>query len=100
MTKRFLSPDGCPIDIAEAAEAYCLKKLPRTQARYFGNHYPSCGRCAPAVRMAEEFIRAIKFAATTPGVRTSRPGSLATAGTERTSPKKKPTPKKSDKRTL
>ena len=56
---KLFSSDGCPIDIAETAEEYCMKRLPTVEQRRFAEHLPRCSDCASAVKEAGEFIRAI-----------------------------------------
>src|ERR1019366_7292976 len=57
------SPNTCPIDIDEAAEAYIMDRLSPADALHFENHCRTCPQCAAAAEDAERFVRAIKVAA-------------------------------------
>jgi hypothetical protein len=51
----------CPADAAEAAEAYCLKRLSAEAARRFEWHFLSCPDCSVAVEQALDFIEAMRL---------------------------------------
>ena len=57
------SPDSCPIDIDETAEAFVMKHLPAAEAFEFAVHCITCRRCAVAAEEAATFVRAMKGAA-------------------------------------
>ena len=49
---KMLNIGVCPPDVAETAEAYCMRKLPPAEAYSFGEHYPTCQRCSSALEHA------------------------------------------------
>jgi hypothetical protein len=57
------SPDRCPTDIDEIAEAFVMKRLSAAEARQFAVHCITCRRCAVAAEDASAFVRAMKNAA-------------------------------------
>jgi anti-sigma factor RsiW len=54
---------GCPAEIEEKAEAYCLGHLPAEEAERFADHFMVCPACAAIVLEANAYIRAMKAAA-------------------------------------
>jgi hypothetical protein len=57
------SPDKCPIDIDETAEAHIMGRLSPADALHFENHCSTCRPCAAAAKQAEWFVRALRGAA-------------------------------------
>jgi anti-sigma factor RsiW len=57
------SPDVCPIDSDETAEAYITERLSPADALHFENHCATCRPCAAAAKEAEWFVRALRGAA-------------------------------------
>ena len=56
------SPDTCPIDIDETAEAYIRERLSPADALHFEYHCLKCRHCAAAAKEADWFVRAIRGA--------------------------------------
>ncbi len=56
------SPDTCPIDIDETAEAYVMGRLSPTETLHFEDHYLTCRHCTAAAEEAEWFVHAMKAA--------------------------------------
>jgi hypothetical protein len=54
--------NGCPTDVEEIAEAYCLAMLDRSARLDFENHYLTCDLCAGIVAGTDQYIRAMKMA--------------------------------------
>ncbi len=57
-----LSPERCPPDPEQTAEAYLLHQLDRPDARAFEDHYATCARCAEALEATEEYVLTLKRA--------------------------------------
>ena len=57
------SPDVCPIDSDETAEAYIMERLSPADALHFENHCTTCRPCAAAAKEAEWFVRELRVAA-------------------------------------
>jgi anti-sigma factor RsiW len=57
------SPDRCPSDIDETAEAYIMERLSPADALQFEYHCYACRRCAAAAEEADSYVRAIRGAA-------------------------------------
>ena len=57
------SPDRCPIDIDETAEAHIMGRLSPAEALHFENHCTTCRTCAAAAKQAEWFVGALRGAA-------------------------------------
>ena len=57
------SPDVCPIDSDETAEAYIMERLSPADALHFENHCMTCRPCAAAAKEAEWFVRELRVAA-------------------------------------
>jgi hypothetical protein len=59
-----LDPARCPADPEEVAEAYCMGTLPLADTAAFGQHYIACSRCAAVVEATDQYVRAMRTAAT------------------------------------
>jgi anti-sigma factor RsiW len=57
------SPDHCPADPEETAEAYLLANLPAGEASTFEDHYITCPRCAAILEETDRYVVAMKQAA-------------------------------------
>ena len=57
------SPNVCPIDSDETAEAYIMERLSPADALHFENHCMTCRPCAAAAKEAEWFVRELRVAA-------------------------------------
>ena len=57
------SPDVCPIDSDETAEAYIMERLSPADALHFENHCTTCRPCAAAAKEADWFVRELRVAA-------------------------------------
>jgi hypothetical protein len=57
-----VSPDGCPIEIDEIAEAYLMGRLAAKETRLFEEHYFGCVACADRLRSIEKYVIAMKTA--------------------------------------
>ena len=56
------SPDACPTDIDEVAEAYIMERLAPADTLLFEDHFITCRQCAEAAGETEWFVRAMKAA--------------------------------------
>jgi hypothetical protein len=57
------SPDTCPPDICETAEADILERLSPADTLQFENHCTTCRPCAAAAKKAGWFVRGLRSAA-------------------------------------
>src|ERR1039458_9448632 len=73
-----LSPNTCPADIEETAEAYVMNRLLPADALHFETHSIGCRQCATAATEAKCFARAVKQAAqmlwAEPSAQSRKPG--------------------------
>jgi hypothetical protein len=56
----------CSPNPDETAEAYCMSRLSRVEARQFEEHFLGCPRCAEEVVRTWEFIESFRRAAMPP----------------------------------
>jgi hypothetical protein len=54
--------NGCPTDVEEIAESYCMAMLDHSARLNFENHYMACDRCAGILAVTDLYIRAMKAA--------------------------------------
>ena len=53
----------CPRDRDDTAEAFVLQRLPAEEVVLFENHLKTCNDCRQAVKIAAEYIAALRSAA-------------------------------------
>jgi hypothetical protein len=61
------TPDGCPADAGEIAEAYAVDRLGGEDLAKFEEHLLVCLKCLAAAEAADGYVRAMKTASGTCG---------------------------------